>query len=366
MGTGLYAERHAVSFLEELAAGVGDVTLCAPEIVVPAGTRLHGQDISDIPGVSAVTMKWRSGQRALFYGLSIFWLIRVVRRVEFLYVFLPGRLGVLAAFAATILRRPFGVYLRGSDIDLFGVRFCLSRATFVLATGPFLRDLAARHCNSSDIVSPMFDISASDLQRNRVQRETSTRWRLLYIGGLEEAKGTFDLLHAIEILTGRGVPVELSLVGSWRDEQAAREVEAAKREDSAVRFTGALNDRGRVKTCFLEADLFVFPSHSEGFPRVLYEAMTFGVPVVTTMVDGIPSVMRAGVNCLAAEVGDPMALADAIQLALENVSLRERIAAGGFSTMTEMFAERRPSHAEQVLERIRPIGGTVGVRRDAQ
>ena len=56
-------------------------------------------------------------------------------------------------------------------------------------------------------------------------------------------------------------------------------------------------------------------------------------------------------------------LADAVQLALEDVTLREQIAAGGLSTMAHMFSETRSSHAEQVIERIRALDGRAIPRR---
>jgi glycosyltransferase involved in cell wall biosynthesis len=319
------------------------------------GTRIHGYDITNSQGITTATRRWFVKYRLMFYGLSVLWLLPIIVRSDFLYIFLPGRLGVMAALLAIIMRRPYGIYLRGSRIDLFGVAFSLSRAAFVLAAGPFLRDVAARYCDTCDVVSPMFDIGAADLQLNRVQRIRSDKWRLLYVGTLEEAKGTLELLDAVEILRQRGRAVELDLVGNWVDAQLGRKVETEKGLYCAARFSGAIDDRSRIRTYFLDSDLFVFPSHSEGFPRVLYEAMCFGLPIVTTMVDGIPSVMQAGVNCLAVPVGDASALADAIDQALEDVTLREKLAAGGLSTMRNIFAENKKSHAEQVIERVRRV-----------
>lgn len=348
-----YAEQHVVTFLEELAAGLGGVVLCAPEVAGSERGRLHGCEIRSGHGLSTVTRPWPAKHRVLFYGLSVFWLLPTVLRSDYLYVFLPGRLGVLAAALAVIVRRPYGVYLRGSRLDLFGSAFTLSRARFVLAAGPFLRDVASRYCDSCDVVSPMFDIKEADLAVSRVQREQRGTWRLLYVGALEEAKGTFELIDAVGMLRRRGRLVELDLVGNWVNEDIGKTAQAESRGEGAVRFRGAVDDRSRVRAYYVDADLFVFPSHSEGFPRVLYEAMCFGLPAVTTMVDGIPSVMKAGVNCLAVQAESATALADAIDEALADVALRRRIAAGGLATMRAIFARHKTSHARQVIERVR-------------
>jgi glycosyltransferase involved in cell wall biosynthesis len=212
----------------------------------------------------------------------------------------------------------------------------------------------------------MFDIGVEDLEVHRVQRHQREAWRLLYVGALDEAKGTFELLDAVDILARRGLAVKLDLVGNWMDEEAGKQVQAETGEGGVASFRGAVDDRGLVKGHYLDADLFVFPSHSEGFPRVLYEAMCFALPVVTTMIDGIPSVMHAGVNCVAVPVGDAAALAEAIDQTLKDVTLRETLAAGGLATMRRVFAGHKTSHARQVIERVRQSGGKCRVGVDGK
>jgi glycosyltransferase involved in cell wall biosynthesis len=85
---------------------------------------------------------------------------------------------------------------------------------------------------------------------------------------------------------------------------------------------------------------------------VLYEAMSYATPVLTTFVGGIPSLMKDGENCLRIEVKDAAGLAATIEHALSAPELRLRISAGGIATMRRLLAERRKSHAEQVAERL--------------
>jgi len=106
--------------LEELSSGLGRVVVCAPEVAGREGKRLHGYEIGAGCGVSTVTRQWFVKHKVLFYGLSVFWLLAIILRSDFLYIFLPGRLRVIAAVLATIVRRPYGVYLRGSSMDLVG------------------------------------------------------------------------------------------------------------------------------------------------------------------------------------------------------------------------------------------------------
>jgi glycosyltransferase involved in cell wall biosynthesis len=211
----------------------------------------------------------------------------------------------------------------------------------------------------------MLDIGKADLKTDRAQRRDGYTWKLLYVGNLEAEKGTPELLAAIRILANRGLAVEVDLVGNSVDPRMDRQIEMDKNANPGIHFRGTIDDRDQVKDYFLNADLFVFPSHSEGFPRVLYEAMCYGLPIVTTMVDGIPSLMHSGLNCIAVPVGDAPALADAIAKALLDISLREKLAAGGLATMRKLFDDTRKSHAEQVIERIRRVSaaGSVEISR---
>ena len=61
-------------------------------------------------------------------------------------------------------------------------------------------------------------------------------------------------------------------------------------------------------------DLFVLPSlFGEGLPMVVLEAMSAGVPVVATRVEGTPEAIRDGVDGIIADPGDPADLARAIE-----------------------------------------------------
>jgi glycosyltransferase involved in cell wall biosynthesis/ribosomal protein S18 acetylase RimI-like enzyme len=89
---------------------------------------------------------------------------------------------------------------------------------------------------------------------------------------------------------------------------------------AGVRFLGMRTD---VEDLYSAMDLFVLPSHREGFPRAAMEAAAMGLPVVATDIRGCRQVVEDGVNGLLVPVLDPIALAGAI---LELGSDRETLA----------------------------------------
>jgi len=97
------------------------------------------------------------------------------------------------------------------------------------------------------------------------------------------------------------------------------------------------------------ADVFVLPSLMEGFPRVLYEAMSQGVPVIATSVGGIPDIVKDRDNGLLVVPGSPDRLAEAIRTALVDDELRAKIVTNGYETVEKLLRKRPFStHADQV------------------
>ncbi len=95
-----------------------------------------------------------------------------------------------------------------------------------------------------------------------------------------------------------------------------------------MRFHGVLDETG-VAEVLRQSDLLVVPSHSEGLPVVIMEAMASGLPVVASAVDGIPELVMHGVTGLLVPPGDARQLADAIGTLLNQPAVARRMATSG-------------------------------------
>ncbi len=150
---------------------------------------------------------------------------------------------------------------------------------------------------------------------------------LLYLGRIDpEQKGLATLLRAFARLRSDLRP-ELRLVGEdWGGTsdlgRLARELGVADR----TIFTGPV-PRAQVLQEFVNADVFVLPSHFEPYGIVLMEAMACGRPVVASRVGGIPDVV--GEAALLVPPADPDALAGALERLGDDPGLRERLGAQG-------------------------------------
>jgi glycosyltransferase involved in cell wall biosynthesis len=157
--------------------------------------------------------------------------------------------------------------------------------------------------------------------------------QILFVGAVREAKGVLVLLEALKLLRERRLTFRAELVGPFDSaafEARARAVVADTGLDKQVTFAGLLTAHDKWQA-YARADVFCFPTHyeSESFGVVLLEAMQFSLPVVASKWRGVPSIVRDGVTGYLVEPHDAVAVADRLELLLNDPDLRADLGAAG-------------------------------------
>jgi glycosyltransferase involved in cell wall biosynthesis len=98
-----------------------------------------------------------------------------------------------------------------------------------------------------------------------------------------------------------------------------------------VVFTGQVRN---VEVYYAAADVLVNPSHSEGSPYVLLEAMAANLPIVATAVGGVPEMVENNQTALLVPPNDPEAMAGAIARMLSDEKLARRLATNALSLVS--------------------------------
>lgn len=120
------------------------------------------------------------------------------------------------------------------------------------------------------------------------QSETARQPVVLFIGRVTEPKGAFDLLEAWPQVVARCADAELWVVGpDGTNGRFTREIQSSGHAGS-IKVLGAL-PLHKVADLMRQAQLLCLPSHGEGTPNCVMEAMASGLPVVATEVGGIPT-----------------------------------------------------------------------------
>jgi glycogen synthase len=168
--------------------------------------------------------------------------------------------------------------------------------------------------------------------------ERPWRWKILVVGRLDERKGVHIAIEAL-----RGLPVEATLevlgrgdaVYERRLKTLAEELGVAGR----VRFATVAREQLRER--YLDADVVVFPTlWDEPFGLVPVEALACRTPVVATATGGSAEFLADGLNILRVPVGDPGAIAGAIQKLAADSALRSRLTDAGQRTAEDLTIER--------------------------
>lgn len=154
--------------------------------------------------------------------------------------------------------------------------------------------------------------------------------RILFLGRVTPAKGVGELLEAAAALAPHHPQLRLVLAG----EGSAAEIGWARERASElgigerVQWPGWLDGTARDAE-LARAWLFCLPSHAEGLPMAMLEAMAAGCPVVASRVGGIPEALRDGVDGLLVDAGDAPALARTLGRVLDEPALRRKLAQAG-------------------------------------
>ena len=179
--------------------------------------------------------------------------------------------------------------------------------------------------------------------------------RLLTVSRIDPRKGLRVLPAAVAELAGAGVDVTLDIVGPTigqlgDTEKAAIAADAATLGvENRVTLTGPI-ELDRLLTIYRDFDIFVLPTRpGEGVPRVLMEAMANGLPVITTRVSGIGSLVTHGQNGIVVDEPTPAAVARAVRLLIDQPVLRRQLIQAGYKTARTHTLERQAATMMRVV-----------------
>lgn len=143
--------------------------------------------------------------------------------------------------------------------------------------------------------------------------------RVSFLAAITGPKGAVDFVRAIELLPDNVRSRAEFVIAGNRDgnfaedyETVAGAVERLRGEDLSITLDGVV-DPDAKPGFFADTDVFVLPSHREGQPLVILEALSAGCAVVSTRVGGIPETLGDGESGLLVDPGDVAALAGVLR-----------------------------------------------------
>jgi glycosyltransferase involved in cell wall biosynthesis len=282
---------------------------------------------------------------------SILKIVQLVRNNEVIYLFYPGTLSRIVGIIAILLRKKIGLYIRGQYYNEQWIdKLILLNSHFILTVSPHFMKNLKEYCSKVEVIAPMISITRQDFYLGR-KYERPKIWNLLFVGRVEERKGIYELLEIAKILKQNKLEFNLNIVGGG-DLFAVISNLIKKEKLDNITLHGQVADKSLLKDLYNQADAFVFTSHDEGFPRVLYEAMASGLPIFTTFVGGIPGRMEDCINCVKLSHKDGNKSGEIISNALKNIDLLPKIGLQGQKTVLSILEGNTLSHETLLLHNV--------------
>lgn len=158
------------------------------------------------------------------------------------------------------------------------------------------------------IVIENYSTIHEDAIKYKVNKEMTQQ--ILFLGEIGQRKGCYDIPEVVEKVVEK-FPDAKFVLGGTGDIDQVKNLLIKKGIEKNVLFTGWV--RGQEKDKLLrESDIFFLPSYNEGMPMAILDAMGYGLPIVSTLVGGIPKIVKEGENGYLCKAGDTQALSNAL------------------------------------------------------
>jgi glycosyltransferase involved in cell wall biosynthesis len=389
-GTLRELEGSFARYVDSLAPYFDEISVCAPAIEKPAseGTVVRASNVTLAP------MPSFEGPAQFYPKLPLVLpkLMTWVRGLDVLHCRIPTPAAPFAFAFARLLGKPAFVLIVGdlrallptmpyrgmkkivwrayTEFEERGMQWMADRS-LAFANGAALTKKHSR-ANRPVVQTTTTTISAADLA-TRADTCGGRPVRILTVSRIDPRKGLRVLPAAIEQLTALGIDATLDIVGPsigrpGDDERAAIVADAeARHVEGRVSVVGPV-PLDELLPLYRGYDVFVLPTlPGEGIPRVLLESMTAGMPVVTTRVSGIPSLITHEVNGLLIDEASADGVAGAVARVIADGPLRRRLIANGYETARGRTLEAQAAKMMAVVsERLRlalPVRG-IGLQAD--
>ena len=192
------------------------------------------------------------------------------------------------------------------------------------------------HCVSQEMLSRMvrdFGLNevkgfvnrpAIDREKFGFRNEKIPKHKTIVIstGRLEYVKGFVFAFLGIQRLVKEGIDVEYRIVGGGTEEEYLRFLIQRLGLENSIKLLGPLSP-DNVGLELAAADIYLSSSLSEGISNAVLEAMSIGLPVISTNVGGMPEVIEDGIAGLLVEPYAPEQIADAIKRYIDDLTLKD-------------------------------------------
>lgn len=247
--------------------------------------------------------------------------------------------GFAAVILGALFRRPVVVKVHGTDVENLATDrlrrkltvWALNKARTVISVSEYLQHKLVDFGVEPAKLRVLYN--GVDVHRFKVVNRLVARRSLeevhagrlgLYVGNLKPEKGVEELVEALSADQLERLDLKLVIAGAGASRQRLEQLITARNLQARIELIGIV-DHEDVAKWMNAADFLCLPSHHEGMPNVVIEALMCGTPVIATRVGGIPEIVNVD-NGLLVEPRDIAGLSVAIDQMATQQWNREHVA----------------------------------------
>lgn len=313
--------------------------------------------------------------KRIWRNVKCVWVItRHIKQWGMIYLFLPNYQSVITYFINKLYgHRPFWVYV-GADWEAIShytwrwnqgpkklllpvykkVNRCfeyivMRGSKLILVSGKALKNKYKNKIKGK-IIETQPEINFR--KENIYFREDTCQGHIikcLFVGSINQWKGLEYLIRAIPLIKEK---IVLWIVGPANKEYKNILVNLINdfNLNERVKFKGYIPNGPDLITIYRECDIFILPTLSEGFPRVLYEAMSQSLPIITTDAGGIKGLMKHEENALIIPPKSEDVIAEAVKNIIRDTKKRKHLIKKGLETIEPIFEIDQITQIRQLLK----------------
>jgi glycosyltransferase involved in cell wall biosynthesis len=249
---------------------------------------------------------------------------------------------------AKLFNRKIIVQLRGSNfktwvshsssINRWYVKQILNKTKGIIVLGNKLKYLFEDYYPGSKIF-----VVPNGADYNIPKRNKSNEIKILYLSNLLASKGIEDVFKAIEILNNKtDIKFSIDVIGEWYNEHD-KKICLSIKENNQLPIHIHSSKGVKEKFQYLaDADIFLFPPREpEGHPWSIVEAMSAGLPIISTDMGAITESVMDGVSGFIVESKHPEQIAEKLELLMKDTELRNKMGEASRSLYLANFTETR-------------------------
>ena len=345
----VYTNSMNGAFLMDLKSSGADVATC--HFLVSNDTSISQFNLLE-NGIKVLPLVYRR-VKVVRYFLAYLSFLKELRTFDFVYLYYPSSFKHVTLLCK-LFGIQFGLYIRGQQkLDDKLSHWIYRNAYVIMTVSDFFTDkintIVGREVAST--IRPMISYQYDDIVLDRLY-PTKTQYTILYFGRFDKEKGLRELILAVDKIRKDKYDFKLELVGDGSFASTMKELIQQMKLNEWIKIRPPVYDDNLKKEVFSNADIYIIPTYHEGFPRTLYESMIFGTPIITTMVGGIPALMKDHVNCLEIQPRSIESIQSALGYAFTHYDEMVKMAQRGTELMKCIIAKDRLSHGYDLYNKI--------------